>query len=183
VARDGAGVEDRHVPGIEVDLRACEPADLPALEAWAPTGSNRTHEMRFSHQVAGTSTYLLAHPAGEPGTFVGSCELRWDGCAAAEIPRCPEVNGLQVWPARLQSRGIGTQILRRLDALVAARGHDTIGLGVDDPRARALYLRLGYVDSGLTYVDRYTWIDDDHRPHEVADRCAWLTKRLARPLP
>lgn len=166
---------------VDVTLRACEPADLVALEEWAPTGPNRTHEMRFSRQVAGTSTYLLAHPAGEPGTFVGSCELRWDGCAAAEIPRCPEVNGLQVWPAHLQSRGIGTRILQQLDELVAERGHDVIGLGVDDPRARALYLRLGYVDSGLTYVDRYTRVDDDLVTHEVAERCAWLTKYLSPP--
>lgn len=110
-----------------------------------PTGRNRTHATRFGRQRAGTSTYLLAHETADLRAFVGSCEIRWDGCAAPEIPRCPEVNGLQVWPQRLQSRGIGTQILQGAAMLVAARGEPVVGLGVDDgnPRARALYLRLG----------------------------------------
>ena len=165
---------------IEVTLRECEPSDLARLEAWAPTGNNRTHEVRFSRHRAGTSTYYLAHTADGRDAYVGSCEVRWDGCAALEIPRCPEVNGLQVWPEHLQSRGIGTQILEQVEAAAAARGHDTIGLGVDDPRARALYIRLGYVDSGLTYVDRYTWIDDRLQEHHVADLCQWLTKDVGR---
>jgi GNAT superfamily N-acetyltransferase len=163
----------------DVRLRPWEPADLPGLEAWAPTGKDRTHEQRFARHEAGTSTYLLAHLAGDPDAFVGSCEIRWDGCADPSVPRSPEVNGLQVWPEHLQSHGIGTQILLGLEPLVAARGHDVVGLGVSEPRARALYLRLGYVDDGVTYLDRWTRIDDDGREHRVADPCQWLTKQLA----
>lgn len=162
----------------DVFLRQCLASDIAALEAWAPTGNSRTHSLRFSRQEAGTSTYYLASCHQAPGHFVGSCEVRWDGCAATEVPRCPEINGLQVWPEHLQSRGIGTQMLALIEHEVQARGHRTLGLGVDDPRAKALYLRLGYVYSGVDYIDRYTWIDGDHREHHVADRAEWMMKTL-----
>ncbi|MGP5008788.1 GNAT family N-acetyltransferase [Brachybacterium tyrofermentans] len=169
----------------DVVLRPCTAADLPALEAWAPTGNSRTHAMRFSHQEAGDSTYYLATCQQDPDTVVGSCEIRWSGCAATEVPRCPEVNGLQVWPERLQSQGIGTQMLGLLEEEARARGHQHLGLGVDDSGPKRLYLRLGYVDTGQDYLDRYTWIDDEHEMHHVAEKARWMMKPLgaARPEP
>lgn len=162
----------------EVVLRPCRADDLAALETWQPTGNSRTHAWRFSHQQAGTSTYYLAACQHAPDRFVGSCEVRWDGCAAPEVPRSPEINGLQVWPEHLQSRGIGTQMLALIEQEALARDQTTLGLGVDDPPAKALYLRLGYTCSGVDYVDRYTWTDDSHQVHHVAERAQWMTKRL-----
>lgn len=169
----------------DVVLRPCTAADLPALESWAPTGSSRTHAKRFSHQEAGDSTYYLATRRQDLDTVVGSCEIRWSGCAATEVPRCPEVNGLQVWPERLQSQGIGTQMLGLLEEEARARGHQHLGLGVDDSGPKRLYLRLGYVDTGQDYLDRYTWIDDEHEVHHVAEKARWMMKQLgaARPEP
>jgi ribosomal protein S18 acetylase RimI-like enzyme len=179
---DGAhqGAQYGGMQTCDVLLRQCLASDLSALEAWAPTGNSRTHAWRFSRQQAGTSTYYLASCQQAPENFVGSCEVRWDGCAAPEVPRCPEINGLQVWPEHLQSRGIGTQMLALVELEVRARGLDTLGLGVDDARAKALYLRLGYRYSGLDYVDRYSWVDRDHREHQVAEWGQWMTKTLTR---
>lgn len=165
----------------DVFLRPCTAADLEPLETWAPTGNSRTHEVGFARQERGTSTYVLAACRQAPQQLVGSCEVRWDGCAAPEVPRCPEVDGLQVWPEHLQSRGIGTQVLRRLEDEAWARGHRVLGLGVDDPRARALYLRLGYADTGVVHADRCSWVDEHHEVHEVAERNRWLTRDLAGP--
>lgn len=109
----------------DVVLHPCALGDLDALEAWAPTGNSRTHEMRFSHQVAGTSTYYLAICRHDPDAFVGSCEIRWNGCAA--------------------------------------------------PR---LFQRLGYTDTGHDYLDRYTWIDETHQEHHVAEPARWMMKAL-----
>lgn len=162
----------------DVFLRSCTATDLDALEAWAGTGNSRTHEARFSRQEAGTSTYYLAASQLDPTTFVGSCEIRWDGCAAAEVPRCPEINGLQVWPEELQSQGIGTRMLTLLENEARNRGHHSTGLGVDDPRAKKLYLRLGYLDTGHEYLDRYTWIDEHHVEHHVAELGQWMMKTL-----
>lgn len=162
----------------DVFLRPCEPTDLEALEAWAPTGNSRTHSVRFARQEAGTSTYYLASCLQSPEAFVGSCEIRWNGCVDPTVPRCPEVNGLQVWPEHLRSHGIGTQMLGLLEHEVTGRGHRVLGLGVDDPRAKALYLRLGYEDTRQDYIDRYTWIDDQHTEHHVAEPCRWMRKDL-----
>ena len=162
----------------DVLLRPCTITDLSALEAWAPTGNSRTHEARFSRQEGGTNTYYLATCRQDPSAFIGSCEIRWNGCAVMEVPRCPEVNGLQVWPEELRSRGIGTQMLGLLEDEARARGHHALGLGVDDPRPKRLYLRLGYVDTGQDYIDRYTWIDEHHQEHHVAESCRWMVKPL-----
>src|SRR5699024_1592999 len=75
--------------------------DREPVEAWAPTGNSRTHAARFARQQAGTSTYYLAVAPELADGFVGSAEIRWDGNANLEVPRCPEVNGLQVWPGDL----------------------------------------------------------------------------------
>ncbi|WP_281172119.1 GNAT family N-acetyltransferase [Amycolatopsis benzoatilytica] len=106
------------------------------------------------------------------------------GCAAPEInrcfPDCPELNGLGVWPPERRSHGIGTAILRAAEAHVQRRGYRRIGLGVDDAnhRAGALYLRLGYQETGCHYLDRYHYIDEHGTRHEVADPARFLIKQL-----
>lgn len=162
----------------DVHLRPCRFDDLEPLEAWAPTGNTRTHAARFARQRAGASTYYLATAPELAKGFVGSAEIRWGGNANPEVPRCPEVNGLQVWPEELRSRGIGSAMLALLEQEARARGHAELGLGVDCTGPLPLYLRLGYENTGIQYLDRYTWIDEDHREHHVAEQCRWLTKAL-----
>lgn len=165
-----------------VHLRPCRGDDLETLEAWAPTGNSRTHAARFARQQAGTSTYFLAVAPELADGVVGSAEIRWDGNANPEVPRCPEVTGLQVRPEELQSRGIGSAMLALLEQEACAHGHAELGLGVDRTGPLPLYLRLGYEATGVEYLDRYTWVDEDHREHHVAEPCRWLTKALeARP--
>lgn len=50
----------------------------------------------------------------------------------------------------LQSLGIGTLLIRELEDRARRRGCDRVELGVehDNPRAAALYRRLGYVECG-----------------------------------
>jgi ribosomal protein S18 acetylase RimI-like enzyme len=90
------------------------------------------------------------------------------------------LNGLQVWPAERQSHGIGTAIIRAAEARARERGYRQIGLGVadDNPRAAALYLRLGYLETGCRYLDRYHYLDDRGRRHDVADPARFLVNQL-----
>jgi GNAT superfamily N-acetyltransferase len=131
--------------------------------------------------AARPETYLIAWVDGIPA---GTGEILWQGCAAPEVtqrfPRCPELNGLQVWPAERQSHGIGTAIIRAAEARARERGYRQIGLGVadDNPRAAALYLRLGYHETGCRYLDRYHYLDDRGRRHDVADPARFLVKQL-----
>lgn len=165
-----------------MEILACRPEDLAVLERFMPSHSvDGSHPARFGRQEAGRSTYLIPWLDGRP---VGHAEVRWTGCAAPEVraahPGCPELNGLLVWPETLRSQGIGTALIRAAEELALARGVGVMGLGVDDenPRAAALYARLGY-RGGVRYVDRWTYLDADGTRREHADPCVFLTKGLS----
>ena len=160
-----------------MEFRAARESELTRLEAWQPTGLTRMHARRFGRQVDGRSTYMIAW--ADRDQPVASCEIRWDGCAAPEVRvDCPELNGLQVWPEPLQGHGIGTKLIGEVERLVVHRGIALLGLGVDETNSRAasLYLRLGYKDTGIHYVDRYFYITDDGVRHDVGDPCRFLVK-------
>ena len=163
-------------------IRECREADVALLERHIPSpGQSRYHQARFQRQQQGRSTFLIASIDEVP---VGSGEILWQGCVALEVrrryPDCPELNGLIIWPPQRRSHGIGTAIIRAAEDLAAQRGHRLLGLGVDDhnPRAAALYLRLGYRETGCRYLDRYHYIDDHGVRHDVADPCRFLAKPL-----
>jgi GNAT superfamily N-acetyltransferase len=167
-----------HAQTIPVRIRACRQDDLERLER-----EHRSEATRFERQQRGRSTFLtaLTVPVGVP---VGMGEILWDGCAAPEVrrryPSCPDLNGLEVWPAERRSHGIGTALVRAAEDLARERGCDQLGLGVDDHNRRtaALYLRLGYQETGCRYLDRYHEVDENGVPHDVADPARFLAKRL-----
>ncbi len=164
-----------------MEIRSCRAVDVAVLERWQPTGLTQVHAARFGRQREGASTFLVDWGDGGP---VGSCEVRWVGCAAEEVraryPGCPEINGLQVWPAELQSRGIGRALVAAAEDEARRRGCTLIGLGVADgnPRAAELYDRLGYADGGCPYFDRYSRLDGGGGRHDVVDPCRFLVKRV-----
>ncbi|MEV0675291.1 GNAT family N-acetyltransferase [Actinosynnema sp. NPDC050436] len=152
------------------------------LRAHIPTpGDPDRHAVRFARQQRGHSSFLIAWVDDLP---VGAGEVLWRGCAAPEInehyPDCPELNGLDVWPPELRSQGIGTALITAAEDLVRERGYPRIGLGVDDenPRASALYLRLGYRETGRHYLDRYQYTDPDGTVLDIADPARFLVKSL-----
>ena len=161
-----------------VQIRACQQQDAKQLER-----QNRAEPGRFQRQQQGRSTFLVAVSVPD-GVPVGMGEIQWDGCEAPEVrqryPSCPELNGLEVWPADLRSHGIGTAIVHAAEDLARQRGRHQLGLGVNDHnhRAAALYLRLGYQETGCRYLDRYHYIDDNGVRHEVADSTRFLVKPL-----
>jgi ribosomal protein S18 acetylase RimI-like enzyme len=166
-----------------VIIRECTRHDLDALEAAYPSaGLSRFHEQRYLRQQAGVSSYLTIWD--DDGTSVGSGEIMWTGAKEAEVrkrfPGCPELNGLTVWPADRRSHGVGTRMIEHATRLVQQRGFAQVGLGVDDdnPRAAALYLKLGFAETGVRYLDRWASIDRAGSRHDFADPCRFLVKQL-----
>ncbi|MFE7600121.1 GNAT family N-acetyltransferase [Streptomyces sp. NPDC057494] len=166
-----------------VEIGPCRAADVPLLGRFLPTpGAPARHAERFARQEAGAGTYLLARRDGVP---VGNGQVRWDGCAAPEVRAavgdCPEFNGLDV-REDLRGRGIGTALILAAEDLARERGRTALGLGVadDNPRAAALYARLGYARV-LTYTDRWSWTDADGHRHDEADPCTFLVRDLRDP--
>jgi GNAT superfamily N-acetyltransferase len=164
-----------------MDITVCRAEDIERLEAHLPSHSvDGSHAARYARQRAGDSTYLIPWLGGRP---VGHAEVRWTGCAAPEVravrPGCPEINGLFVWPESLRSRGIGARLVRTAEELARERGIGVMGLGVgdDNPRAAALYARLGYRPT-VAYVDRWAYQDGAGVRQERADPCVFLVKEL-----
>jgi ribosomal protein S18 acetylase RimI-like enzyme len=162
-----------------MQVQDCTEHDVDRLEDHLPSpGLNRFHHIRYQRQLQGLSAFLVARLDGTP---VGCGEILWSGCGDAGVrerfPACPELSGLMVAPQR-RSQGIGTTIIRTAEARVADRGFRWIGLGVDDQneRAAALYLRLGYRDLDVRYVDRYPYLDETGTWQQAADPCRFLVK-------
>ncbi|MFJ2809892.1 GNAT family N-acetyltransferase [Kitasatospora sp. NPDC087271] len=164
-------------------ITECRSADVTLLDTHLPSPFRTSfHAQRFARQTAGRSTYLIAWRDGIP---VGSSEVRWNGCAAAEVrlavPDCPEINGLSV-AEPLRGTGFGTALIGHAERLAHAGGAGRIGLGVDEhdnPRAAALYARLGYRPV-VRYVDRWSYTDWQGVDHDVEDPCVFLVKPLDR---
>ncbi|MFF7442486.1 GNAT family N-acetyltransferase [Streptomyces sp. NPDC008122] len=123
---------------LRLSVRDLAEADLPAC-GWA--GSPK-HVRELVHQIrraeAGEVDYLaVCTPAGLP-VAVGGVDYTVG-------PGAGTLWQLGVLPA-LQSCGIGTFLIGSAEQRIAARGLTRAELGVEEgnPRARALYERLGY---------------------------------------
>jgi ribosomal protein S18 acetylase RimI-like enzyme len=87
---------------------------------------------------------------------------------------------LSVHPA-LQSCGIGTFLIGAAELRIRARGLRQAELGVEEsnPRARALYERLGYVAYGRG-PDAWDELDSDGSVRRRETVCTWMRKELGQ---
>jgi GNAT superfamily N-acetyltransferase len=78
-------------------------------------------------------------------------------------------------------RGIGTALIGAAEASARQLGYEQLALGIclDNPKARRLYERLGYVDWGQGTVVG-TWVEypDAGPPVTLSEVCDMLVKRL-----
>ncbi len=116
------------------------------------------HRSYADMQSRGEGTYLIAWDEDVP---VGHLFVRWTGntevprivdrCPqAAQFADCPEFIELYVVP-ECRSQGIGARLVMRGLQLSRERGaaQAAICVNTDNPRARALYERLGFVEPGI----------------------------------
>ena len=164
------------------EIRPLAQEEIPLLDAHLDAGrlAGRHHD-RFTQQQDGILTYLIAWLDGIP---VGHTMVRWEGTTDAyvadRIADCANLEDLFVMP-ELRSKGIGTQILSYGERLAAERRFARIGLavGIDNLRARALYERLGYVDTGFGVFEiGGTYTDIHGNVREWREVCEYLVKGL-----
>ncbi|WP_406501336.1 GNAT family N-acetyltransferase [Streptomyces sp. NBC_01590] len=136
-----AGAGEVVVP-VPVLVRDLEPADLPAC-AWAGSAHHLVQVARELERAAAREVDYLAvcTPVGLPVAIGG---VDYQVAAGAGT-----LWQLGVLPA-LQSCGLGTVLIRAAEDRIRSRGLRRAELGVEEsnPRARALYERLGYVACG-----------------------------------
>ncbi|MFH8239033.1 GNAT family N-acetyltransferase [Streptomyces sp. NPDC018321] len=127
---------------MPVSVRDLLPRDLPAC-AWSGSATHLRHvESELVRAAAGEVDYLaVCTPVGLP-VAIGGVDYRVSEGAGT-------LWQLAVLPA-LQSRGLGTLLVRAAERRIRDRGRLRAELAVeeDNVRARALYERLGYVAYG-----------------------------------
>jgi ribosomal protein S18 acetylase RimI-like enzyme len=166
--------------GDVLEIRECAVDDLDLLEHRMPAGGHDAHAHHFAHQQTGSRTYLVAWQEALP---VGCCLILWEGSIVPEVrtalPDAVEISNMYVHP-EARGRGVGTALLQAAEERIGTRGCSvvTIGVGVDNPRAAELYIRLGYRDAGLQFTARYMCRDGDGVDREVVEYDRVLAKRL-----
>jgi ribosomal protein S18 acetylase RimI-like enzyme len=154
-------------------IRPATAADLPQLEWFGHQRHLRPHiDEVLERRERGEAELLVAVANGFPVGRIGIDFTRRVGKAVlwsfAVIPN-------------LQGLGIGTALIRTAEATSSGRGVTTveIDVGKDNPRAQALYERLGYTVVG---EEQGTWsyVDDDGNKVVVVDDDWVLQKTLSR---
>jgi GNAT superfamily N-acetyltransferase len=169
---------------LHVQIRPLAEPEIRLLEWHLPEGQAlHKHRRRFERQQADEVLYLAAWYDEQP---IGHILVNWPGPPQAELASlrdCPNLEDLRV-SEPFRCRGVGSQLLARAEGLAVQRGIQQVGLavGVANRRARKLYLRRGYQDSGLgEFVNRWRLAEVDGREQWGEERCVYLVKRLAPP--
>ena len=147
---------------ISVRFRSCRENDLPALE-WMGLHTRQREIIAgaFAAQRRGEGLMLLAESGGFP---VGQV---WIEIAGRGSPSRPYFWAVRVFPP-LQGAGLGRRLMTEAEARMAARGAESVELGVewDNPDARRFYRRLGYRPVGARRdVERFSFRG---QPQEMA---------------
>src|SRR3954454_10951371 len=136
-----SAILDRPVIVAEVDIRPCRPEDLPQLEWY---GLFRDHRQLFEHTFA-------RHMLGENVILVADLGHFPVGQACIDLVKKHAERTAYIWAVRvfpfLRGLGIGSRLIQAGEA-IAREQHCTsaeIGVEKDNPDARRLYERLGYV--------------------------------------
>ena len=166
-----------------INFRPVAAAEIEQLERapWS-SGLKEKHRLRHQRQQEGAAVYLVAWRGPDP---IGHLFLKWSGphdpLVASRIADCAEIEDFVILP-ELRSRGIGRRMLDTAAALTRERGMARLGLavGLDNPRARALYERNGFVDSGFGELPlRWQYQGEDGKPRWHEETAVYLVKELA----
>ncbi len=123
-------------------VRDAAEADIAALTGIKGAGSETVHSRRLNDARAGDIRYLVVLLEEEPIGF-GVLVLRRPD---EDSHNLPEVDDLEIKDT-LRGRGYGTALLSAMEQAASASGFRQIYLQVEpvnNPRAYALYQRLGY---------------------------------------
>jgi ribosomal protein S18 acetylase RimI-like enzyme len=157
---------------VRIQIRDLRMADVQNLR-WSGGGSHlRAIAIQLERVTAGLADYLVACPPS--GLPVGKLGIDY-----ASRPDAGLIHQVAVHET-LQSCGIGTLLMHAAEDHIRDHGRTHAELGVErsNPRARALYERLGYVAYG---EEQEEW-DDDQPDGSVARYrtiCTLMRKRLS----
>lgn len=123
------------------------PADLAPLAVAKPSWAVTAPSL-IRRQVDGECVGLVATVGADR---VGLAELM-----LGEVPELRNVHVLEAW----RGRGVGTAILAAAERSAAGSGTLQLAVADDNPRARSLYERLGFMLTGEQRRVEYQYVDD-----------------------
>src|SRR5947209_7828498 len=137
-----------------ITIKPAETSQLDLLEhEFAPGSLSKHHYKRYEVQNRGEGVYLIAWHDHTP---VGHFLLRWSGPDDARVMHYVDVTqsaflGAGGTRVAYRRKGVATALIREAERVAKEQGCTHIGLEVgstDNPDAKRLYERLGYVDWG-----------------------------------
>jgi ribosomal protein S18 acetylase RimI-like enzyme len=134
--------EHTGVANVPLTVRDLAEADVPHLVGLSSgPGLAKMPEHLERARRGDVDLLVVCPPSGLP---VAKGAVSWD-----EKPDAGVLWGLRV-RAELRSLGIGSVMIEAIEGRIRARGlsHAELAVEEDNPRARALYERLGYVAHG-----------------------------------
>lgn len=166
--------------GIAIRPLAAGEVEQLVRAPWS-SGLPEKHARRFARQAAGEADYLVAWDGATP---IGHLLVKWTGPGQepmdSRLADCAAIEDFVIAPA-LRSRGYGRLLLDEAARRARERGLRRLGLavGLDNPRARALYERVGFAETDCGVITiRWQYLGSDGRRHWASERCVYLTREL-----
>ncbi|MFD3933165.1 GNAT family N-acetyltransferase [Streptomyces sp. NPDC058614] len=156
---------------IPVSVRDLLPRDLPTC-TWSGSATHLRHvERELARAAAGEVDYLAIYTPVDLPVAIGGIDYQVSEEAGT-------LWQFAVLPA-LQSRGLGTLLVRAAEQRISNRGLHRAQLAVEEnnPRARALYERLDYVAYGR---EPHAW--DEEGPDGLTRRHETMCVLMRRDL-
>jgi GNAT superfamily N-acetyltransferase len=135
-----------------LEIKEAEESQLSFLATQFSPGDPMFQYNRYATQKRGEGLYLIAWHHNTP---IGHFLLRWSGPNDEPVTKLVDIThsafleaGLTVYEYRKQ--GVATAIIQEAERLAKEKGCTCIGLevGINNPEAKRLYEKLGYVDWG-----------------------------------
>src|SRR5260221_6217483 len=168
-----------------ITIKSAEDSQLDLLEKeFSADPLSNPHHRRYEVQQRGEGVYLIAWHAHTP---VGHFLLRWSGPNDARVMKYVDVTHSAFLEAGATSvayrrKGIATALIREAELLARAKGCTQIGLEVgstDNPEAKRLYERLGYVDCGRgEFLISWEYIDKHGNQGTESEVVIYMHKHL-----
>jgi GNAT superfamily N-acetyltransferase len=174
-----------HEQEFSITIKPAEEYQLDLLEKeFSPGNLSKYHYKRYDVQKRGDGVYLIAWYHTTP---VGHFLLYWSGPHDACVTQYIDVT----YNAHLEAgatkgeyrrKGVATALIQEAERLAKERGCTQIGLEVgstDNPVAKRLYEKLGYVDWGHgEFLISWEYIDKNGNKGIESEVVTYLQKKL-----
>ena len=155
-------------------IRPASEPDLRPLEWHGGRDLRSFYQEVWDKHRARELLYLVGDFNGYP---IGQVLIIWSG--KPSHPHFPDVQSLRVHPA-FRGMGVGSRLIEAAENCARENGCAQLGLSVsiENPKARKLYERCGYVARGEVYLDEWSYCNAREESVTLSENVIDLVKQL-----